>query len=230
MLAAFDWRQLKTGGRTYSFDGKNILIKDEFDVSKEEAVPCYWASPGLLRTKGKPGTVTKLKNSLGVLAGQMELDSRLFLVQSACEARYSSKTECGKDMLSPRTEVGYPGRMGENDLGDTVRDALDSGAHCSFGLTQCLLSTARQVRPDLFKDVARPKHRYVLASPENAFRCLEALVKTFPLDTQQDPLKIRVALGAGGVYSGEGPWGVRLYNDSVLLHWVCFWNDLASIS
>lgn len=229
MLEAFDWTTLRTGvGREYKFDGKYILVKEQFDVSKELAVPCLWTEPGVLRTKGKPGTVTKLQTNLGELASGMELDPRLFLVQSACEARFSKKTPCGKDLLSPRTELGYPDRKGENDLGDLTRDAKDSGAHCSFGLTQCLLSTARHVCPELFKDVPKTQHRFVLAKPENAFKCLQELIKTFPEATRKDPLKIRVALGAGGIYLGKSPWGVRVYNDSVLLHWICFWNDLAS--
>lgn len=239
MLNPFDFRKFSaTSSREYKFDGKRILIKEPaFSVSNEVAIPCYWTlstdSSWYLRTKGKPTTMTKLNDCLGTLADQigqeLGVDKRYFLVQSACEARFSSKSEYGKDPLSPRTEIGYPGRTGEDDTGDTTRDALDDGTHCSFGLTQLLLATARQVAPEQFKGVSRPQHRYQLAYPSVAFTAFGRLIKTYPEDVQLDPMKTRVSLGAGGVYHGSGPWGVRLYNESVILHWMAFWNDLVEV-
>lgn len=240
----FDYKRLTAiGQQQYRFDGTRIIIRSEnsepFDVSSERGVPCYWQQHSssehdwILRTKGKPSTITNLNTFLGTLMHEVAskecIDFRTLLVQSACEAAHSYQTLYGKDPLSPRTENGYPDRSGENDKGDPFRDAMDNGAHCSFGLTQLLLSTARSVRPDLFAGVKRDQHRYILGQPRNAFDCLAALIKTYKEPDRNDPLRLRVKLGAGGVYPKSGRWGVVLYNESVILHWIAFWNDAAHI-
>lgn len=229
----------------YYFDGTYIYLRREkfpdtppFAVTGPRSIPSTWTKTDfgwILRTKGLPSTVSKLQAVYGNLAQEVAstnefMDWRILIVQSACEAMPTRRHPSGKDPLSPRTEKGYPDRKGENDPGDPARDAKDSGAHCSFGLCQTLLSTARHVKPELFKGVPKEQHRFILGEPRNSFECLAAYYCTLPESTKRDPLRVRTSFGAGGVYpSNKNVWGVRCYDRSVLDHFVAFWNDLASI-
>lgn len=189
-----------------------------------------------LRTKGAPLTVKKIRVALAKdikqAVDETGIDPRILIVQTACEAAYSSTHPSGKDPLSPRTEPGYPGRKGEMDFGDPERDALDvklsGGRHASFGYTQCLLKTAKDVRPDLFPGDPR-RWRYVLGEPINAFRCIAALYFTLREEVRADPLATRAVFGAGAVIRDpSNGWGVRVYHPSVIGRWIAMWNDCAA--
>jgi hypothetical protein len=247
-LQPFPWRKLTPRAELeYRLDeAGRIVVRgtgglSPGDVSQERAVPCYWervaGESWALRTKGPPSTVARLHTHLGDLirrvSAESGVDERILLVQCACEARYSKTHASGKDPKSPRTEDGYPDRRGEMDFGDFDRDARDwaasGGRHSSHGLTQCLISTAVWVRPDLFAGVEPRDYRKVLWEPEAAFRCLAALVPKLPASVQRDPLAMRVTFGAGLIRPSPNRWGVMYWGESVVLHWVAFWNDYAAL-
>ncbi len=245
-IAPFGWRELTPVGRIeYCFQDERILLRGTattppIDVS-HSLTPMVWRlhcdDAWELRTKGAPSTVTKLDNVFRDLvrsvSDDMLVDERILLVQSACEAAYSHGEPCGKDLKSPRTEKGYPARAGEYDHGDAARDILDwqrsRGAHSSHGICQLLIGTAHDVAPKLFDGIPVGEYRNVLWRPENSDRALAALALRYAPELRNDPLVVRFIFGAGDVYSSSNKWGARLYDDSVALRWIAFWNDYSSL-
>lgn len=165
----------------------------------------------------------------------LNLDPQFILTTIACEAS-AARPDADGFVKAPRTEKGYPRRVGEGDAGDFARDAEDwrtsHGAHSSHGLMQTLISTATAARPDLFKGMDPSQFRTVLWSPANSIACGAAYLAGFPPSVLADPLAVRIHYGAGSVrvpQSTPNRWGAVVFDDLVPMQWIAKWNDAAAI-
>ncbi len=199
-----------------------------------------------LRTTGAAATMFAIESRWSKLVeaacAPLKLDPRVVLTTIACEVG-DLEPDAKGFVKAPRTENGYPRRMGERDAGDGARDAEDWAnylakraagkgaiAHSSHGLMQTLISTAVLVRPDLFKDVDPSRYREVLWKPENSIACGVAYMASFPDAVKTDPLALRFHYGRGRVAEVAGSvWGADAYDDIVPLAYIAFWNDDAAL-
>jgi hypothetical protein len=252
MIPSFEWRTLTAASRLeYRLDDatRMLHVRELGTHARPDLtgdVPRFlgatsWGDGNAekgwpLRTGGAPEGVARMWSTFGDMieaaASSAGVDRQLVMVQAMCEAARSSSHPSGYNPRSSRTEPGYPDRSGENDIGDTERDARDwasnGGTHSSHGLAQALIGTAARLVPELRKMDPR-SHRGWLYDPANSWRTIALYIAQLSEHDRTDPIRARCAYNAGAVYKSTGSaWGAVMWSPAVVWALVAYWNDAAA--